>query len=185
VNIPELLASARSGDRVALSRLLGAHLRVAHAVALGVVPVWDEAADVVQAAFLAAVEHLDQCREPERFSAWLLRIVRNTALDLRRASGRARAYGQAWGTEQALAAAARADRVLSGEARRPLLAALAGLTERRRQVLLLHDLEGWKHAEIAELLNVSEVLSRQELFVARREVRAALADADMLKGVRS
>jgi RNA polymerase sigma-70 factor, ECF subfamily len=185
VNVPELLACARSGDRVALSRLLGGHLRVAHAVALGVVPRWDEAADVVQTAFLAAVEHLDECREPERFAAWLLRIVRNTALDLRRASGRARAYGEVWGREQALAAEARADPNSSDDARRPLLAALAQLSERRRQVLLLHDLEGWKHAEIADLLGVSEVLSRQELFVARREVRAALAHADMLKGVRS
>jgi RNA polymerase sigma-70 factor (ECF subfamily) len=58
--------------------------------------------------------------------------------------------------------------------RRKLESALGTLTELQRQVVLLHDLEGMAHKEVAELLDISEVSSRQHLFVARRLLRERL-----------
>ena len=55
-----------------------------------------------------------------------------------------------------------------------LLAAVKCLNEQQTRVLLLHDLEGWTHAEISALLEVSEVMSRQLLFEARKKLRARL-----------
>jgi DNA-directed RNA polymerase specialized sigma24 family protein len=49
-----------------------------------------------------------------------------------------------------------------------------GASSRRRQVVLLHDLEGMAHKEVAELLDISDVSSRQHLFVARRLLRERL-----------
>jgi RNA polymerase sigma-70 factor (ECF subfamily) len=64
-----------------------------------------------------------------------------------------------------------AERVLLRE---DLLEQMQTLTELQRQVLLLHDLEGYRHREVAEALNISEVSSRVHLFAARRALRARL-----------
>ena len=59
--------------------------------------------------------------------------------------------------------------------RERLVAALDGLSRVQREVVLLHDLEGWTHAEIAEPLGLTENNCRQHLFAARRHLRARLA----------
>jgi RNA polymerase sigma-70 factor, ECF subfamily len=169
--IATLAAAAQQGDRGALDRLLSMHVRVAHTVALGTVRSWADAGDVVQTAFLAVIERLADCREPHRFSGWLLQIVRNAALDSLRATARANARH---GDLDEAAPSPSSDQLSRSETRDALLQALGALGERQRQVVLLHDLEGWKHAEIASLLGISEIMSRQELFVGRRELRAAL-----------
>jgi RNA polymerase sigma-70 factor (ECF subfamily) len=60
------------------------------------------------------------------------------------------------------------------ELRGSLELALAQLSEVQREVVLLHDLEGWKHREIAESLAISEGMSRQHLMAARRALRERL-----------
>lgn len=59
---------------------------------------------------------------------------------------------------------------------RQLSEALAGLNETQRAVVLLHDLEGYTHPEIADALELSVVNSRQYLFVARRRLREHLGE---------
>ena len=56
------------------------HLRAAYAVALAVLGRPADADDVAQDAFIAALERIDDCRDPARFSGWLIKIVRNRAL---------------------------------------------------------------------------------------------------------
>ena len=58
--------------------------------------------------------------------------------------------------------------------RRTLLSALETLTPEQREVILLKDLEGWDHRSIAAALGISEGMSRQHVFVARRILRDAL-----------
>jgi len=167
----ELVLRARNGDRKAFTALVRAHLRAAYAIALSVVARPADAEDVAQDAFLIAFERLDTCREPARFSGWLLQIVRNQARNwlvkrrLRDVPDRDPVGEQ--GTEPPLP-----DTVL----RRRLLEQLALLSAAQREVVLLHDLDGWTHPEIAAALGFSEVMSRQHLFVARRELRAQLGD---------
>jgi RNA polymerase sigma-70 factor (ECF subfamily) len=60
------------------------------------------------------------------------------------------------------------------ELRDRLESALQALNDRLREVVLLHDLEGWKHREIAVALEISEGMSRQHLFHARRILRERL-----------
>jgi RNA polymerase sigma-70 factor (ECF subfamily) len=67
----------------------------------------------------------------------------------------------------------------SGELRRRLSAALSGLGERQRAVLVLHDVEGFKHAEIGRMLGIPEGTARSDLHHARARMRQAL------RGVRS
>ena len=65
-----------------------------------------------------------------------------------------------------------------GDARTRLLAALRLLPEDRREVLLLHDLEGWTHREIAERMGLPAGTVRSHLHHARRRLRALLPELE-------
>lgn len=161
--------AARNGDRAAQDALVQAFLRPAYAVALGVLRNVADAEDVAQESLLRALGALDQCREPARFAAWLLKSVRHRALNLLHQRGnRARLLG-ALPQSQDIAPAPLA-------ARQRLLAALEVLNAAQREVVLLHDLQDWTHAEIAAALEITETMSRQHLFVARRAMRKHLDD---------
>lgn len=126
----------------------------------------------MQEAFLAAFEHLESCREPGRFPGWLLRIVRNRALnwlDRRR-------LREGTPLDSETASEPDCPPVIDFSLRDRLLDALGFLTATQREVVLLHDLEGWTHSEIAEALELSELMSRQHLFTARGKLRQKLAD---------
>lgn len=170
----QLVELARAGNAGAFEQLVRRHLRTAHLVALSVVNEPADADDVCQDAFMIALERLDDCRQPDRFLAWLLRIVRNRAHSLHRRE-RVRAAlpleGAAAEVDRRANPAADAARA---ELRERLLKEMEGLSEIQREVLLLHDLEGWRHREIAELLGIREGTVRAHLSYARRNMRERL-----------
>ena len=170
----ELVRSARTGDAAAFEQLVRLHLRAAYSVAFAVTNDPNDAEDVTQDAFIAALERLDEC-DPERFSGWLLRIVRNRALNLRRSQGvrAAKPLSEAAGGLSRSDPARDADRALLRE---ELTSAMKELTETQRQVVMLHDLEGYRHREIGEVLGISEGASRFHLSTARASLRALLTD---------
>ena len=165
-----LVERARRGDAAAFETLVRRYARQAHAMALAVVKEQADAEDVVQDAFIRALERLEECRNPARFGAWFLRIVRNRAHSVRRYLGVRDAApldavplssdepGPARDTERS-------------RLREDLMEALGTLTEVQREVVLLHDLEGWKHREIGELLELPEGTVRAHRFHARRALR--------------
>lgn len=171
-----LVGRALDGDAAAFEELVRRYTRTAYAVALGVVKEPADAEDVCQDAFIRALERLEDCRNPARFGAWFLRIVRNRAHSVRRYLGvRDAAPLDSVPARSDLPGPHReAERE---ELRADLRAALADLTEVQRQIVLLHDLEGWKHREIGELLELPEGTVRAHLFHARR----ALRDHDALR----
>ena len=167
-----LVARARRGEVAAFEALVRRHYRAAFATAMALTGTREDAEDVCQDAFVRALERLDDCREPDRVGAWVLQIVRNRAHNHR-----------AWRKVREAEPIAERDAVVDHdphrairreELRLKLEAALRTLTELQRQAVLLHDLEGMAHKEVAELLGISEVASRQHLFVARRLLRERL-----------
>ncbi len=168
-----LVRRARLGDAKAFEQLVRRHLRVAHSVALAQLSDPADAEDVVQDAFVRALERLDDCRDPARFRSWLLSIVRNRAHNVRAHEARRRgtplesvgdlASGQDTGR-----------RVEEREFQETLTGALAELTELQRNVFTLYDMEGLDHAEVAERLGISPASSRFNLHVARRALREKL-----------
>jgi RNA polymerase sigma-70 factor (ECF subfamily) len=165
-----LVRRAQAGDARALEPLARRSLRAAYAVALAVVGRPSDAEDVAQEALVAALEQIETCRDPSKYAAWLTQIARNRA---RHALERRRFRDP---VEQAAGDETSVDPPEHVLARGPLLAALQGLGEVPREVVLLHDLEGWTHPEIAAALGISETNSRQHLFQARRVLRERLAD---------
>ena len=103
--------------------------------------------------------------------------MRNRAIDLRRRSRVRRAdsldvVGETVAASPAQGPLREAERA---DARAHLAAALATLTDVRREVVLLHDLEGWSHREIGEHLGLAEGTVRAHLFWARRDLRRRLS----------
>ncbi len=178
-----LVRAAREGDRDAFGELVHRHLSAAHSAALAVLGSSADAEDVSQDAFLTALERLDDCRPAEKFRPWLLTIARNRAIDVRRR----RQVRAAEPLDSAEAAGAISDEgagtaipgplrhTEQADIRTHLMAAIESLTDVRREVLLLHDLEGWTHPEIAAHLRVAVGTVRAHLFWARRHVRARLS----------
>lgn len=167
-----LVAAVRCGDAAAADMLVRRHFRAAWAVALALLGNKADAEDVCQDAFVRALERIDECRKPDRFVYWLLQIVRNRAHNAREYR-RVRSGPSTDGIEVAASgdAACATER---HELADRLLAALETLTPQQRQVVLLKDLEGWDHRAIARSLGISEGMSRQHLWAARRALRERL-----------
>ncbi len=168
----QLVERARRGDAAAFEALVRRHYRAAYAVALSALGQAMDAEDVCQDAFVRALQRLDELRDPGRFAAWLLRIVRNLAANYR--SYRRVRSAQPLDQVSAASESDTAREAERSELRQELEAAIAELGPAQREVMLLHDLEGWKHREIADSLGLSEGMSRQHLFNARRKLRERL-----------
>lgn len=172
----QLVVRVRRGDRAAAGTLAERYLRACRAVALAVTGDEAEADDVCQDAFVSAMQRIDDCRHPDRFAAWLLQIVRNRARDHLRARVRPLASIEGMEIESPLPSpAVEAER---GDVRKRLAAALRELPEQRREVVLLHDLEGWTHREIAERMGLPAGTVRSHLHHARRRLRALLPELE-------
>lgn len=165
--VAELVIRAKRGETSAFDELARRHLRSAYAVALAVLRRPADADDVAQDAFVAALERIDDCRDPARFSGWLIRIVRNRALN----ALEKRKIRDADELDDSAVYSNAGDVALRGQ----LLKALETLSPVQREIVLLHDLDGWSHAELAEALGLSEVHCRQHLFTARRALRVELS----------
>ena len=171
----ELVAAVRSGSRAAAGRLAERYLRAARAVALAITGETDSAEDVCQEAFIYAMGHIDDCSDPDRFGAWLRQIVRSGARNhLRRE--RVRLVQPLMDDTAASTLEPPDTSAERADFRDRLLAALATLPEERREVVLLHDLEGWTHSQIADQTGMPASTVRSHLHLARKKLRELLED---------
>lgn len=166
-----LVERARAGDRTAMSALYEAHARRVFTVVRRLVGDDYLAEDVSQDAWIRAFEKLHLFRGEAAFGTWLHRLAVNTALNRLRRHGR-RADVEASAEVHAGERASLDDTVLN---QRVLAQALDRLPDGYRQVLVLHDVEGLKHEEIAESLGVSIGTSKSQLHKARARMREMLA----------
>ena len=168
----ELVGRARKGDEDAFGTLVERYMRSAYAVALSVTGRHEDAQDAAQESLLVALQRLDECRSPEKFAGWLMTIVRNRARNLVRREV-LRDTDQV--PESTSSRTPTPEREMeTNELRGSLQDALGSLPEIQRQIVLLHDLEGWKHREIADRLALPSGTVRSHLHFARKALRGAL-----------
>ena len=167
----ELVSLARNGDERGFAGLVRLHQRRAYIVARSIVMTHEDAEDAVQEGFLRAYQALDRFDPAQAFGAWLNRIVANAALDL----ARRRKVRNAEEISESIPSAFR-DPAESGELRERLEAALAKLPDRARSVIVLHDIEGFTHAEIGEMLSIPGGTARSDLHHARQKLRVLLGN---------
>jgi RNA polymerase sigma-70 factor, ECF subfamily len=163
--------AAQAGSEAAFAALVRLHHRRAYAVARAIVLSHEDAEDAVQDGFLHAFRALDRFRSDQPFGAWLNRIVANAALDL----VRRRKVRDADELPETVAMPFR-DPGEADELRRRLSQALRHLPDRQRSVIVLHDVEGFTHGEIGQMLGIPEGTARSDLHHARAALRRLLKD---------
>lgn len=165
----QLVVAAQRGNTEAFASLVHTHQRRAYAVARAIVLTHEDAEDAVQEGFLHAYRALDRFLPDQAFAAWLHRIVANAALDITRR----KKVRDADALADSIASPFQ-DPAESDELRRRLSAALETLGERQRSVIVLHDVEGFKHSEIGKILGIPEGTARSDLHHARARLRSVL-----------
>lgn len=155
------------GDELAFRELYRRHTPRLFQLVLRLVGSEQDAEDVVQEAWIRATEAAANFRWESGFATWLTGIAINRFKELLRKRNR----WPAMALDQVNEPEARPDVV--GE-RVDLERALSLLPLGYRTVLVLHDLEGYRHEEIAEQLGIAPGTSKSQLFHARRYVRALL-----------
>jgi len=168
-----LAAACRAGDLHAyerLYRLQGARMRN---LARNLLGTQSDAEDAVQETFLKVQRSITSFRGQSSFVTWTFRILVNTCHDLRRSRMRRKEF----------VPDEREDAAMPVEARAPgghpslklaLERAIAALTQQQRNVFLLYEVEGFHHAEIAAMLEITETASKNTLFQAKRNLRQTL-----------
>ena len=167
-----LVRRAACADMPAFEALYRRHHRRVHGVIVRLVgQAGSRAEDLTQEAFVRAWQALPAFRFESAVSTWLHRLAVNTALmELRSRRGRPGMDDD----EDALESVPSADTAGNAMLGRDLERAVATLPPRARAVLVLHDVEGWKHEEIAGELGMAVGSSKAQLHRARQLLRGRL-----------
>lgn len=179
VGVTDLVRRAQQGDRDAFQALYREHVGRVYALCLRLSADAVRAEELTQDAFVRAWERLASFRGESAFSSWMYRLTVNVVLQERRA---ARRRSVRVVTTDDLAAVERGEQGEQGGAggdatpglSLDLERAVAALPPGAREVFVLHDIEGYRHEEIARLTGVAAGTSKAQLFRARRLLRGML-----------
>ena len=130
------------------------------------------AEDLLQEAFVRAWQKLDLFRGDSQFGTWLHRLAVNVALSDRRT--RLRQAGKETPMDEHIDRTAVGLEDVDADKRRDLERSIAKLPERARTVLVLYDIEGYQHNEIAEMTGMAVGSSKAQLHRARKLLREEL-----------
>jgi RNA polymerase sigma-70 factor (ECF subfamily) len=167
-----LVRSAQAGDLAAFERLYRSKVGLVYAICLRMAGRAPLAEELTQDVFVRAWQKLPSFRGESAFGTWLTRLAVNVVLSERRDRGRRDARLTLAPDVETLAAPVPPKD--SGTAL-DLERAIAGLPEQARRVFVLHDVEGWKHPEIARQTGLAVGTCKSQLHRARRLLREVLA----------
>jgi RNA polymerase sigma-70 factor, ECF subfamily len=167
-----LAAACRSGNLHAYERLYTLHGTRMKNLARNLLGSTVDAEDAVQETFLKVQRSIAGFRGQSSFVTWTYRILINTCYDARRSRLRKKevANDDSGETPRLEPRAP----VAHPSLRMALERALASLTRHQRDVFLLYEVEGFRHAEIAGMLEISETASKNTLFQAKKNLRQLL-----------
>ncbi len=182
----ELVRRAQAGDTDAYAVLVRRYFDRIFGLVYNMIGHRQDAEDLVQTIFVRAYRALRRFRGDSSFSTWLYRIALNTSYTAavrrrRRADDISLAeLEEEAGWEPPAMSAGSLDsprrRVSLQELQHRLNEALQSLSEEHRQVVVLHDIQGWRHEDIARALNLPVGTVRSRLFYARRHLQEQLAE---------
>ena len=167
-----LAAGCRAGNLHAYERLFSLHGARMKNLARNLLGNPVDAEDAVQETFLKVQRSIASFRGQSSFVTWIYRILINTCHDARRSRLRKKEVPNDDSTETP-----RAEPRAPGahpSLRMALERALGSLTKHQRDVFLLYEVEGFRHAEIAGMLEITETASKNTLFQAKKNLRMTL-----------
>jgi RNA polymerase sigma-70 factor (ECF subfamily) len=168
----ELASRCRAGDLGGYERLYALHGARMKNVARNLLGNPIDAEDAVQETFLKVQRSVASFRGQSSFVTWTYRILINTCYDARRSRVRKKEVAND-DSEDSPRPEPRAPGA-HPSLRMALERALATLTKHQRDVFLLYEVEGFHHAEIAGMLEITETASKNTLFQAKRNLRQML-----------
>ena len=169
----DTIERAAAGNPAAQRALYDAHVDRIYRLTFRLAGDEDLARDFTQEAFIRAFQRLGEFRGESAFGTWLHAIAVSVSLNGLRKVKRLRTretsldHAESIGTETR-----RADPDLRDRLQRSIDA----LPEGYRTVFVLHDVEGYTHEEIGQMLGIQSGTSKAQLFRARGRLREALAD---------
>jgi RNA polymerase sigma-70 factor (ECF subfamily) len=188
VSLDPVIQRAQAGDQAAFRELFQRHRGEVGRIVFRVIGPSPDVDDVVQEVFVHVYRSIRSFRGESKFSTWLYRLTVNVSrMHLRRGRSRPQIADvpvpersrddEGLGDGSPEHAVERAERV------RTLYRVLEGLTEKKRTVLVLHDLEGMAAKDIADVVGAPILTVRTRLFYARKELYAAIAKEPTLQPV--
>lgn len=177
------VALAASGDRQAFERLYRHHVNRVFSLCARMVADRQRAEELTQDVFVRAWEKLHLFRGESSFATWLHRMTVNVVLNARKSEGRRQARFEESEEENGGGVDAMAASSTSGVVGMPLPpgdlldleTAMKRLPPGAKRVFVLHDVEGYKHEEIAEMLGVTTGATKAQLHRARLLLREAMS----------
>jgi RNA polymerase sigma-70 factor, ECF subfamily len=168
-----LAAGCRAGDLRAYERLYQLQGAKMKNLARNLLGSPTDAEDAVQDTFLKIQRSIGSFRGQSSFVTWAFRILVNTCYDARRRRVRRKEQSPDDSPEMPARPEARAPGS-HPSLRMALEHALNQLTRHQRDVFLLYEVQGFRHAEIASILEISETASKNTLFQAKKNLRGML-----------
>lgn len=176
INLDELtLASAKRGDMRACEKIYRKFHTQAFNVAVRICNNRELAQDVTQEAFITAFKRMHQYRGDSPFWGWLRRVIVNHAISALRKLPRHNAVEL-----EDYMSPRQGDQEGMGHCM-DLEQALQQLSDQDRMVVWLHDVEGYKHREIAKMVGKTESYSKTRLNRARTRLRALISESEQVK----
>lgn len=168
----ELVLACKRGDRQAQFKLYELYSKAMYNTALRIVKNEDEAADVLQDAFVDAFSRLDGFRQESTFGLWMKQIVINKSISAIRK--RKIEFLSLTGNEEIVAEDNYNEEKLNYQVE-AIRQAIDQLPDGYRIVLTLHLIEGYDHEEIAHILRINKATSRSQFMRGKRRVLAQLS----------
>ncbi len=177
----DLVKRAQQGDTDAFASLFHSHKSRIYSVCLRMTNNTAEAEDLTQDAFLQVFRKLETFRGDSALSTWLYRIAVNTVLmHFRKKALKQVSLDEPFSQDAKTVRreyGGKDDRLSGSVDRIALTRAIRELPDGYRTIFLLHEVEGYEHQEIAELLDCSVGNSKSQLHKAKLRIRELLGHA--------
>jgi RNA polymerase sigma-70 factor (ECF subfamily) len=169
----ELAVRVQGGDSSAFEQLAKKYMRPVYAVVSSFITGQEDIDDSAQETFLRALEKIHSYNPRRPFAPWLYQVARNVARNRLKYLKR-REHEKLGDVTEGVARDDPERHAELSELRTRVAAAIESLPERQRRAFRLHDIDGFKATEIAEMLGVTDGTVRANVHHARRELRKLL-----------
>ncbi len=181
----DLIRRARLEDTSAYEELVSRYYSKIYGLIYGMLSSREDAEDVTQEVFVKAWKALAHFREQASFYTWIYRIAINRAINFRKRRNRRKTVQfeefdpdikQAESYKEFSSKGSVLRKMNLSEFQKKMNDALLTLSDKHRAVVIMHDVQGLSHAEIAGIMGCSEGTARSRLFYARKRLQAELAE---------
>jgi RNA polymerase sigma-70 factor, ECF subfamily len=171
--VPSLVERCKAGDTAAFEKIFRLHQRRIYALCLRMTADPDKAESLTQDAFVRAWQKVKSYRGKGSFGGWMRRVAVNTVIENSRSEARQRKRFRPLDDESDLA-----QKSGDVESQIDLERAVASLPRGAREVFVLHDVEGFRHREIAEMTGLAVGTTKAQLHRARKLLMDRLSDPE-------